>query len=239
MGTLLPLTSFFAFVKIGTLVFIKTSLVIATVVLAVLAAFDAMRRDRAVMARKVGAILLFLGVMVASTAVPGATRRSGNTTATPAQASSGDLAPGNDLLSPGFLSTSGNQIVNSSGKPQRLACAGYNEPSPDIPGDLAGMKRAGFNCARFPFDEGALSSTFPMMDAIVAAAAPLGMKVIFDHHVDDAEDLCGGQQQNGLWFDVGDGSDNTDGCGNKGTITPEKFKIDWVTVAKHCLRPRQ
>ena len=233
MGTLLPLTSFFAFVKIGTLVFIKTSLVIATVVLAVLAAFDAMRRDRAVMARKVGAILLFLGVMVASTAVPGATRRSGNTTATPAQASSGDLAPGNGLLSPGFLSTSGNQIVNSSGKPQRLACAGYNEPSPDIPGDLAGMKRAGFNCARFPFDEGALSSTFPMMDAIVAAAAPLGMKVIFDHHVDDAEDLCGGQQQNGLWFDVGDGSDNTDGCGNKGTITPEKFKIDWVTVAKH------
>jgi aryl-phospho-beta-D-glucosidase BglC (GH1 family) len=156
------------------------------------------------------------------------------TTATPdASAPQGASAPYGGLLSLGFLSTSGNQIVDSKGIPQRLACAGYNEPSHDIPGDLAGMKKAGFNCARFPFDEGALGTTFPMMDAIVAAAAPLGMKVIFDHHVDDAEDLCGGQQQNGLWFDVGDGTDNTDGCGNKGKTTPDKFKADWVAVAGH------
>jgi endoglucanase len=137
------------------------------------------------------------------------------------------------LLSPGFLSTSGNQIVDSSGTPQRLACVGYNEPSKDIAGDLAGMKKAGFNCARYPFDEGALSSTYPEMDAIVAAAKPLGMKVIFDHHVDDSKELCGGQQENGLWFDSGEGSNNTDGCGDKGTVTREQFKTDWVEVAKH------
>jgi endoglucanase len=123
--------------------------------------------------------------------------------------------------------------VDSSGNPQHLACAGYNEPSSDISGDLAGMKSAGFNCARFPFNERALNSTFPMMDTIAASAARLGMKVFFNHHVDDAEDLCGGQQQNGLWFDVGDGSDNTDGCGNQGTITSKQFLADWVTVAKH------
>lgn len=141
--------------------------------------------------------------------------------------------PAGSLLSKGYLSTSGNQIVDDSGQPQRLACAGYNEPSHDIPGDLAGMKKAGFNCLRFPYEEHALNATFLMMDTIVAAATRLGMKVIFDHHVDDAADLCGGQQPNGLWFDAGDGSDNTDGCGHKGTITAEKFKADWVTVAKH------
>jgi endoglucanase len=137
------------------------------------------------------------------------------------------------LLSPGFLSTSGNQIVDASGRPQRLACVGYNEPSKDIAGDLAGMKKAGFNCARYPFDERALSSTYAEMDAIVAAATPLGMKVIFDHHVDDSKELCGGQQQNGLWFDSGEGSNNTDECGDKGTVTREQFKADWVAVAKH------
>ena len=161
----------------------------------------------------------------------------------PAQLALNSQAPAQDvseagtglLLPKGWLSTRGAQIVDEQGNPVRLACAGYNEPSPDIPGDLAGMKKAGFNCARFPFDEAALSSTFPTMDAIVGAATPLGMKVIFDHHVDDSEELCGGQQENGLWFDVGEGTDNTDACGNgnKGTITPEKFKADWVNVAKH------
>ena len=161
----------------------------------------------------------------------------------PAQLALNSQAPAQDvseagtglLLPKGWLSTRGAQIVDEQGNPVRLACAGYNEPSPDIPGDLAGMKKAGFNCARFPFDEAALNSTFPIMDTIVAAATPLGMKVIFDHHVDDSEELCGGQQENGLWFDVGEGTDNTDACGNgnKGTITPEKFKADWVNVAKH------
>jgi Cellulase (glycosyl hydrolase family 5) len=150
-------------------------------------------------------------------------------------ASASDEQPTQDagLLSPGFLSTSGSQIVDSSGRPQRLACVGYNEPGSHIPGDPAGMKKAGFNCARFPFAESRLISTFPMMDTIVDAATRLGLKIIFDHHVDDAKDLCGGQQQNGLWFDVGEGSDNTDGCGNKGTVTADKFKADWVSVARH------
>jgi endoglucanase len=192
-----------------------------------------MKCSRATTAGRVEIIFMFLVVLVAYTTTTGAKLEHAKATQTLGQVSDGRSAPANGLLSPGFLSTSGNQIVDASGNPQRLACAGYNEPSSDIPGDLAGMKRAGFNCARFPFDERALNSTFPMMDTIAASAARLGMKVIFDHHVDDAEDLCGGQQQNGLWFDVGDGSDNTDGCGNKGTITSKQFLADWVTVAKH------
>lgn len=145
-------------------------------------------------------------------------------------------ATGN-LLAPGFLSTAGNQIVDAAGTPQRLACAGYNEPSHDIPADVAGMKKAGFNCLRYPFNESSLSSVFAEMDAIVAAAAPLGMKVIFDHHTDDSAALCGGQQENGLWFDAGAGTDGTDACReagvNKGSVTREKFRADWVTVARH------
>jgi endoglucanase len=194
---------------------------------------SAMKRGRTAMVRKPLAVLFSVSALVACTAAEGMTGKSAMPAANPGLESRGELAPGNGLLAPGFLSTSGNQIVDSSDKPQRLACAGYFEPSKDIPRDLAGLKKAGFNCARFPFRERTLSSTLPMMDVVVAAAAPLRIKIVFDHHVDDAEDFCGGQQQNGLWFDLGEGSDNTDGCGNKGTITPEKFKADWVTVAKH------
>lgn len=141
------------------------------------------------------------------------------------------------LLSPGFLSTRGNQIIDDAGRPQRLACVGYNEPSHDIARDAAGMKRAGFNCLRYPFNESNLDSTLAEMDAIVAAAAPLGLKVIFDHHTDDSPALCGGQQENGLWFDVGPGTNDTDACAeagiHMGTITTEKFKADWVRLAQH------
>ena len=173
---------------------------------------------------------LLLGSMVVgcATAASAATQNTA-----PTQNSSPVVNSTGDLLSPGFLSTSGNQIVDSAGRPQRLACVGYNEPSKDIVGDVAGMKKAGFNCLRYPFDERTLRSTYPEMDAIVAAAKPLGMKVIFDHHVDDSKELCGGQQQNGLWFDSGEGSNNTDECGDKGTVTREQFKADWVAVAKH------
>jgi endoglucanase len=236
MGILVPLATLFVCVQVEASVFIQTGLVAVTAVLALLAGFAAGISGRAGVARKAGAtIFVILSVLVASAAA-GATGKGAKTAAAPAPVSSGETAPAARLLSPGFLSTSGNQIVDSSGTPQRLACAGYNEPSGDIPGDLAGMKRAGFNCARYPFDEAALSSEFQIMDKIVAAAMPLGMKVIFDHHVDDDVDLCGGQQENGLWFDLGEGTDNTDACGDKGhkgTITQEKFKADWVMVAKH------
>lgn len=234
MGILLPLAFVLGFVKVEVSGFIQTELVIKFVVLALVAGFAAGIGNRPALARKAGTIIFFvLFALAASTkAAAGATVKSAKTAA-PAKAFNVKTAPQTGLLSPGFLSTSGNQIVDSAGKPQRLACAGYNEPGPDIAADLAGMKRAGFNCARYLFDEAALESTFAIMDRIVAAATPLGMKVIFDHHVDDAVDHCGGQQQNGLWFDLGDGSDNTDGCGNKGTITRDKFKADWVRVARH------
>jgi endoglucanase len=179
--------------------------------------------------RRIRTFLLLGGAVVGCMSVAGAATTK---TVLP-QTSSPVVSSAGGLLSPGFLSTSGAQIVDSTGRPQRLTCVGYNEPSKDIVGDVAGMKKAGFNCLRYPFDERALRSTYPEMDAIVAAAKPLGMKVIFDHHVDDSKELCGGQQQNGLWFDSGEGSNNTDECGDKGTVTREQFKADWIAVAKH------
>lgn len=188
-----------------------------------------MKTEQIEMIQHIRMSLLLGSVLVGCAATVGAAIQK----TTPTVLSNPIVSSTGGLLSPGFLSASGNQIVDSTGYPQRLACVGYNEPSKDIVGDVAGMKKAGFNCLRYPFDEAALSSTFPGMDAIVAAAKPLGMKVIFDHHVDDSKELCGGQQENGLWFDSGPGSNNTDGCGNKGTVTREQFKADWIAVAKH------
>jgi hypothetical protein len=51
-----------------------------------------------------------------------------------------EVSSSSGLLSPGNLRTSGNQIVNSTGRPQRLACAGYNEHSKDLAGDLSGKQ---------------------------------------------------------------------------------------------------
>lgn len=231
-GTLLGLASIFVIANAGTRV-VGSAGLISAAILILLWGWDTME-PCVTAVRKTRTRFLLIGLLVACAAASGSTRRQPQPAATfSMQVSSADTSLSDGLLSPGFLSTSGNQIVDASGHPQRLACAGYNEPSKDTAGDLAGMKRAGFNCARFPFNERGLNATFPEMDAIVASAARLGMKVIFDHHVDDAADLCGGQQQNGLWFDLGDGSDNTDGCGNKGTISREKFLEDWVIVAKH------
>ena len=177
---------------------------------------EAMKTTQMRTVRRVGTFLFLGSVVVGCVATAEAATQKTASPSEPAPV----LTSTAGLLSPGFLSTSGNQIVDSTGHPQRLACVGYNEPGKDIVGDVAGMKKAGFNCLRYPFDERALRSTFPEMDAIVAAARPLGMKVIFDHHVDDSKELCGGQQQNGLWFDSGEGSNNTDGCGDQRNGNP-------------------
>jgi endoglucanase len=83
------------------------------------------------------------------------------------------------LLPTGPFSVFGNQIVSSSGRPVRLACVGYNEPS-DPPTDMARMVSEGFNCARADWYDANLS--LDAMDKLVNAATANGIKMIFVHH---------------------------------------------------------
>ncbi|HVY16131.1 MAG TPA: cellulase family glycosylhydrolase [Rhodopila sp.] len=143
------------------------------------------------------------------------------------------------LLPDGALSTQGSQIIDHDGRAVRLACIGWNQVNRAIP--LAEQTRLmaanGFNCIRFPWVNATLEHDLPVMDSIVAAAKSAGLRVVFDNHTNEPghgeRDNWGAQQKNGLWFDLGEGSNDTDGGGNPGTTTNAKFLADWQTVARH------
>ena len=67
-----------------------------------------------------------------------------------------------------------------------------------------------------------------VFERIVAYAGEIGLKVIFDHHNNDGG---GGQQPNGRWFDLGPGSDGTDGNGRRGTVNAAAFQARWLRFA--------
>jgi hypothetical protein len=99
------------------------------------------------------------------------------------------------------------------------------------------MNRIGFNCIRADFNDNNLTdpSIMAEFDQMVAACKKYGVKVILCHHNNEATSADWSnvaQQHNGLWYDLGPGSDGTDDGGDKGTITQEKFLKDWVLVAK-------
>lgn len=143
------------------------------------------------------------------------------------------------LLPAGDFSTSGNQIVDREGRPVRLACIGWNQVNEAIPLDrqTALMAAHGFNCIRFSWVNATLRHDLEMIDRIVGAAASAGLRVVLDNHTNEPghgdRDNWGGQQKNGLWYDLGGGSDDTDGGGNPGTTTDAKFLADWQEVARH------
>lgn len=140
-------------------------------------------------------------------------------------------------LPSGYLSVSGNQIVSGSGQNVRLACVGYNEPTGNYSSDMAIIRNAGFNCARYPYYDATLSLT--TMDAIVSAATANNIRMIFDHHGNegvDGNNGCLSQQSNGLWYDKNSAApynttDGTDGCGTTGTITYATYKANIVSIA--------
>lgn len=146
-----------------------------------------------------------------------------------------DVAP-SDLplaLPAGYLSASGNQIVDARGNNVRLACLGYDQPTRNHGSDMLVSRSLGFNCVRASYYDKTLD--FGFLDSIVAAASAHGMKVILNHHGNEATRKCLGQQENGLWYDRNAGDYNatndTDGCGAVGTITYAKFKANWVAIA--------
>lgn len=160
-------------------------------------------------------------------------------------------APASGVMLPsGYLSTRGSQIVGPNGVPVRIACVGgfgtvivggrleYPGPFNGLDGSIAALKKIGFNCIRVDFNDKSLDDPVLMaqFDQLVTACGKYGVKVIFDNHNNEATPANwsnAAQQSNGLWFDTGPGTDGTDGAGDTGTISREKFLQDWVTMAKH------
>lgn len=154
------------------------------------------------------------------------------------------------MLPAGCLSARGSQIVDQGGAPVRIACVGglgtvvvggrlgYPSQFAGLDGNVAAMKRVGFNCVRVDFTDKSVDDPVLMaqFDDLVAACGKTGLKVIFDNHNNEATPRNwsnAAQQSNGLWFDTGPGTDGTDGAGTKGTVSREQFRQDWVTMAKH------
>lgn len=142
------------------------------------------------------------------------------------------------LLPSGDFHTSGNQIVDQQERPVRLACIGWNQFHTAIPFEQQTelMARHGFNCIRVSWVNGRMHEDLAQIDRIAAAAQRAGLRLILDNHTNEPghgpRDNWGAQQKNGLWYDRGGGSDNTDGGGNIGTVTDQRFTADWQEVAR-------
>lgn len=128
---------------------------------------------------------------------------------------------------PGWLSTSGNQIVDSAGHSVQIAGVNWfgfenNDLAPhglwtrNYKEMMDQMSDLGFNTIRLPFSNDTLHSTgtpninysanpdlrglsaLQVMDKIVAYAEEIGLKIILDHHRNDSG---AGASDNGLWYD--------------------------------------
>jgi endoglucanase len=159
----------------------------------------------------------------------------------------------NALLPSGYLGTNGSQIVDSTGKRVRIAAAALhgnsrldqntivNQDSPlaGLNANLQAIRGAGFNTVTLAWSNASLhdanaANYLAGLDAVVAAAKQNLLKVILNHHNDEGaagNGNCLAQQANGLWYDSGPGTDGTDGCGTKGTVTQASFLADWKTIA--------
>jgi endoglucanase len=148
-------------------------------------------------------------------------------------------APPGTLLPPGELSTKGNQIIDRQGRPVRLACIGWNQiyETPSLERQTALIAEHGFNCIRHAWANATKDMEIAMVDRMAAAAEKVGLRLVIDNHTNEAghgeRDNWGAQQKNGLWYDLGGGSDGTDGGGNPGTVTDARFLADWESVARH------
>ena len=153
--------------------------------------------------------------------------------ATAADAASGTLLPSGDF------STRGSQIVDRDGRPVRLACVGWNQVNEEISLEhqTTLMAEHGFNCIRFSWVNATLERDLARIDRVVRAAARANLRLVLDNHTNEPghgeRDNWGAQQRNGLWYDRGGSSDDTDGGGNPGTVTDARFLADWQAVAKH------
>jgi endoglucanase len=150
----------------------------------------------------------------------------------------------------GYLHTNGSQIVDYAGKPVRIVSVGWNGmnvvnghldgldgPFKGIDENLQQIRAAGFNTVRVSWTDASLRSPVDMATyrRLVQAAGPAVLRIIFDHHQNEgtasAGWACAGQQVNGLWFDQGPGTNGTNGCGDRGTVTASDFQRNSASFA--------
>jgi len=137
------------------------------------------------------------------------------------------------LIPPGYLHTDGSQIVSADGLPVRIASVGWFTGFENPAASIAKMIRLGFNTVRIEWFNATMPADLIKIDPVVAAAKQYGLKVILDHHADEGGGACDSQQPNGLPIDSGPGTNETDGCGHRGSVTIGRFVQDWKTVAAH------
>src|SRR5262249_45234600 len=114
-------------------------------------------------------------------------------------------------------------------------------PLKGLDANMQAIQQDGFNAVTLAWNDASLhTSTAPAvlagMDAVVAAAAKYDLKGILNPHNHQGEPgngNCLAQAGNGLWYDSGPGTNNTDGCGTTGTVTQASFQADWVELAAH------
>lgn len=190
-----------------------------------------LRRDGSVL-RQLAAVLLALGTPLPAHAQD---RPVGAATCAALDPAARRELP-STLLPPGYLATSGSQIVDQRGIPVRIAAVGHFEGFPQPEEAVAEIVRAGFNAVRMSWVNATLRQDLQRFDPVVAAAKRRGLKLILANHTNEPgrgpQDNWGAQQKNGLWYDLGGASDDTDGGGNRGTTTDARFLADWVTVAQ-------
>jgi endoglucanase len=134
------------------------------------------------------------------------------------------------------LSTQGNQVVDADRKPIRILGVGMWLDE-GVSEKMPLLASAGFNTIRLDWSNRSIDK-LPELDRVIEAADKVHLKVILDDHSNEAGapgpwKPCYAQQKNGLWYDSGGASDNTDGCDTPGTVTDSKFIADWQTMARH------
>jgi aryl-phospho-beta-D-glucosidase BglC (GH1 family) len=158
-----------------------------------------------------------------------------------------------ELLSTGYLARQGDQLIDDTGKPERIAATALhglgdldqteilNQDSPldGLDANVAAIRSAGFNTVTLQWNDASLhdanaSAYLAGIDAVVNAASSNLLKVILNHHNDEGvagSGNCLAQQADGLWYDSGPGTNGTNGCGTTGTVTQASFLADWEELA--------
>jgi hypothetical protein len=145
----------------------------------------------------------------------------------------------------GYLTVNGTQLVDGQGNNDRVAAVTFSGSPGD--GSMNAIRNAGFNTVRIPWRDKSLTlggglptgcDTQAHLDTCIANAAQANLKVILYHLGNEipaggSASACWGRQQNGLWFDSGTGTNNTDGCGDTGTVTYANFKTNTTNLMAH------
>jgi endoglucanase len=162
----------------------------------------------------------------------------------------------------GWLSTSGNQIVDDTNRPVRIAAINYPgleryatlpSTSWNVPyrADLGAVRSYGFNCIRITLcDRNVIEDPLPARYLNVSVNPEFARKTVLqvlDLHIEhcsriglkviidshvNAGTVKWDNQANGLWYDQGGAGDSTDGAGNKGTVTDQLFLKRWEAIAR-------